>query len=61
VGTSLAFNVRARPDFSSTPTPVGGTATTVTLDNENVIDSTIQFFLSISRVFVDEAATDQLV
>jgi hypothetical protein len=40
---------------------VGGTATTVTLDNENVIDSTIQFFLSISRVFVDEAATDQLV
>jgi hypothetical protein len=43
VGTSLAFNVRARTDFSSTTTPVGGTATTVTLDNENVIDNTALF------------------
>jgi len=47
VGTSMAFNVRARTDFSSTSTPVGGTATTVTLDNENVIDNTALFKMAL--------------
>jgi hypothetical protein len=47
VGTSLAFNVRARTDFSSTTTPAGGTATTVTLDNENVIDNTALFKMAL--------------
>jgi hypothetical protein len=43
VGTSAALNLRARSDYSATSTPSGGTATTTTLEDENVIDD-VAFF-----------------
>jgi hypothetical protein len=47
VGTSAAFNVRARADYSTTSTPNGGTATTTSLEDEDVIDNTALFKMAL--------------
>ena len=47
IGTSAAFNIRARSDYSTTSTPSGGTTTTTTLEDEDVIDDVALFKMAL--------------